>query len=126
MLAVLWKDLVHEAPIISFDISPDDKRIASADTNGQIKIWTHEGELIKDLPSINMLKNIAFFKGGAQLVSISQNGQIDIWDQRGAPLHQFQIDASMNSFKTASITEKSYCSTEIAPILSLAIGKGIP
>jgi|LakMenEpi03Aug12_release.lakeMendotaPanAssembly.Ray.scaffolds.fasta_scaffold25588_2 WD40 repeat protein/transcriptional regulator with XRE-family HTH domain len=62
-------------------ISPDGQILATGSDDHIVRLWTLEGEFIKDFPGHNhWLYSLAFSPDGSQLASASEDTTIRIWD----------------------------------------------
>jgi eukaryotic-like serine/threonine-protein kinase len=72
----------HESDLLTADISPDDRLIASGDRGGEIKIWDlPAGREIKSLRyGIEEVCSVRFSPDGRHLATAGQDGTIRLWD----------------------------------------------
>ena len=62
-------------------ISPDGQILAIGNDDRIVRLWTLQGEFIKDFPGHNhWLRSLAFSPDGSQLASASEDTKIRIWD----------------------------------------------
>ncbi len=70
--------------INSLSFSPDGKKIATASADGEIKLWSIDGKLLKSLPKASdTILSISFSPDSKLLASANWDNTINIWDQNG-------------------------------------------
>ena len=70
----------HKAAIISVKFSPDGKTIASASSDKTVKIWRHDGKLLRTLKGHNDTVNTAIFSPDSQIIaSASADKTVKLW-----------------------------------------------
>jgi WD40 repeat protein len=78
----------HEAAVISLSFSPDGKTIASAGTDGTIKLWERSGRLLLSIKGNEVgLKRIRFSPDGRVIASAGDDGTVQLWNLKGQLLH---------------------------------------
>lgn len=72
----------HEKTVVSFDISPDEKMIASGGGSGKIIIWEkNSGKQLMSLEGHNSpVFDLCWSQNQKQLVSTSWDGKVLVWD----------------------------------------------
>jgi WD40 repeat protein len=78
--------------------SPNQRRVASGDTNGVVKLWNvSDGRLIRTIPHPQQVTAVAFTPDGRRLITAA--GTIRSWDaETGRLIHNFE-----ESFRTSAV-----------------------
>lgn len=73
----------HKGGILSIDISPDDRLIATASNDKTVKIWQRDGKLLRTLKHTATIHRVAFSFDGRLIASGCLDGTIKIWNVDG-------------------------------------------
>ncbi len=100
----------HRGAILSVDISPDGKFLATASNDKTVKIWRRDGSLWQTLNHSATVHRVAFSPESQQVVSGSLDGTLSLWSTNGLRLkaidaHQapiWGVDFSPNGQQIAS------------------------
>jgi WD40 repeat protein/energy-coupling factor transporter ATP-binding protein EcfA2 len=76
----------HSAPVVGVSFSPNGQRIVSGSTDGTIKIWNTNGELITTQKDGDQVWGVEFSPDGNMIASTSNTGIIKLWSQKGESL----------------------------------------
>ncbi|MEP6516779.1 AAA-like domain-containing protein [Microcoleus vaginatus] len=81
----------HQAAVMTVDISPDSKLIASASVDKTVKIWRRDGTEIATLTGHQALvRRVKFSPDGQLIASGSDDGTVKLWKLDGTLLKTFQ------------------------------------
>ncbi len=80
----------HRPWVASLDYAPDGRRLASAGSDQQVRIWrVAEGRLLHELAGHQAaIHDVAFHPGGRLLASCAQDRSLRLWDARSGELLQ--------------------------------------
>ncbi|NEP44194.1 MAG: WD40 repeat domain-containing protein, partial [Okeania sp. SIO2H7] len=73
----------HQGSVLTVDISPDGKLIATGSIDKTVKIWQEDGTLLETLEHSATVHRLAFGPDGKSLVSGSIDGTVKLWDVDG-------------------------------------------
>jgi YD repeat-containing protein len=73
----------HKGSVLTVDISPDGKLIATGSNDKTVKIWKEDGTLLETLEHSATVHRVAFGPGGKFLVSGSLDGRLKLWNVDG-------------------------------------------
>ena len=85
------RTFMHDAPVMSVDLSPDAGRAISGDQDGIVKIWeTASGAELVTIRHGTIVNAVAFSPNGMQVVTGSNDeaGEVRIWDSETGELIQ--------------------------------------
>ncbi|MFB2919839.1 AAA-like domain-containing protein [Aerosakkonema funiforme] len=81
----------HQAAVMTVDISPDSKLIASASVDKTIKVWRVDGTEIATLKGHQaIVRRVKFSPDGQLIASGSDDGTVKLWKLDGTLLKTFQ------------------------------------
>ena len=75
-------------------ISPKGNLIATALSDGVVKLWDSSGELLQSLPGHGYVTSICYTDDGQFITVVSQNGLIKLWDITGELIQEFYVSGS--------------------------------
>jgi eukaryotic-like serine/threonine-protein kinase len=80
----------HSA-ILGLSINPDGSSFASAGSDGVIRVWSSNGNLIKAIHAhVGWVYGVCFSPDGLSIVSAGRDGTAKLWNREGALLHTFK------------------------------------
>ena len=95
----------HGSPITALSFSDDGAELATADTEGTIKIWADPQKLTSKSPELRTLKghqgrirSVVFSRDGKRLLSISADKTARVWDPETAGAAIRRLDRAGSSF----------------------------
>jgi WD40 repeat protein/DNA-binding SARP family transcriptional activator len=66
---------------VGVNFSPDDRLLATAGSDGDIRVWDVRRDLtLADVPGSNSLNDVDFSQDGSQLAAAGLDGFVEIWD----------------------------------------------
>jgi WD40 repeat protein len=75
------EDIVYTEKIVSMDVSPDDKRIATLNNDSQIKIWDAQtGSQVLEITAERQSDSLTYDASGRRLISWGFGETIEVWD----------------------------------------------
>ncbi|MEG4343560.1 AAA-like domain-containing protein [Microcoleus sp. A003_D6] len=81
----------HKAAVMTVDISPDSKLIASGSVDKTIKLWGRDGTEVATLKGHQaMVRSVKFSPDGQLIASGSDDGTVKLWRKDGTLLKTFQ------------------------------------
>ncbi|MEG5056289.1 AAA-like domain-containing protein [Microcoleus sp. A2-C5] len=81
----------HKAAVMTVDISPDSKLIASGSVDKTIKLWGRDGTEVATLKGHQaIVRSVKFSPDGQLIASGSDDGTVKLWQQDGTLLKTFQ------------------------------------
>ena len=80
----------HKGSVLSVDISPDDRLIATASNDKTVKLWNRDGMLLKTLKHIATVYRVAFSPDSRMIVSGSLDGSVKLWRVDGTLVKTIQ------------------------------------
>ncbi len=108
----------HEAWVSAVSFSPDGEVLASASSDGIVRLWRKDGTPIKTLEAHEAwVSAVSFSPDGSVLASASYDGTVRLWKKDGTPI------------KTLEAHEDSVNAVSFSPdgeVLASASGKGGP
>ena len=60
--------------------SPDGLRIATASSDGTVRLWSETGECILVLRTVTLVSSVAFSPDGSRLACGYDDGQVRVWE----------------------------------------------
>ena len=82
-----WSFDIH--PRVSDD--PQDRLVATGDSNGQIALWSSQGELLNTLPAHrSRIRSIRFFPDGQKIASAGADRDVRLWTVDGELIETFK------------------------------------
>jgi len=79
----------HQAAVSGLAFSPDGQQIATAGSNGTIRLWNRSGQLLAQVNGHQGAANsLAFSPDGRQIASAGSDGMIRLWNRSGQLLAQ--------------------------------------
>lgn len=82
------------AVITDLAFSPEGQRLASASLNGSVQLWTANGELIRQVLSLESapIWDVAFNPEGTLLAAAGEDGRVRLWRaEDGAAVNEFTV-----------------------------------
>lgn len=76
----------HQGSVLTVDISPDGKLIATGSNDKTVKIWKEDGTLLEILEHSATVHRVAFGPDNKSLVSGSLDGRVKLWSVDGTLL----------------------------------------
>jgi WD40 repeat protein len=74
----------HNGSILELAFSPDGLRFASASADGSIRLWSVNGELLREFRGHRgAVRSVAFSPDGAHILSASADGSARVWELDG-------------------------------------------
>ncbi|WP_204139983.1 AAA-like domain-containing protein [Halomicronema sp. CCY15110] len=87
----------HSAAVIAIAVSPDGQTIASAGTDGLVKLWQPDGTLLKTFPGHRApIIYLAFSPDGTQFATSSFDGTVRLWRPDGTPMRTITSNARLS------------------------------
>jgi WD40 repeat protein len=81
----------HKAAVMTVDISPDSKLIASGSVDKTIKLWRRDGTEVATLKGHQaIVRSVKFSPDGQLIASGSDDGTVKLWKKDGTLLKTFQ------------------------------------
>jgi WD40 repeat protein len=83
----LFRKMAHSGGVLGVSISPGSDRFVSCGSESVARIWSAEGDLIRELPGGDSawVENVAWAPSGGR-VAISAGRKLRIWTEQGEPL----------------------------------------
>jgi WD40 repeat protein len=80
----------HQGSVLSVDISPNDRLIATASNDKTVKLWQRDGTLLHTLKHSATVHRVAFSPDSRLIVSGSLDGKIKLWSIDGRLIYTIQ------------------------------------
>ncbi|MBE9225821.1 AAA-like domain-containing protein [Phormidium sp. LEGE 05292] len=80
----------HQGSVLSVDISPNDRLIATASNDKTVKLWRRDGTLLHTLKHTATVHRVAFNPDSRLIVSGSLDGKIRLWSIDGRLIQTIQ------------------------------------
>jgi WD40 repeat protein len=78
--------LNHTGSVTGVQYSPDDGYVASVSSDGHLRIWKPDGELIKSIDHHQPLQDLAISNDSQKIVTVGDDPQVRIWNSQGKEL----------------------------------------
>ena len=81
----------HSYSVYFFSFSPDGQTIASASSDGMVKLWNRQGEKPQILEGhVAGVESVSFSPDGQTIASASRDGTVKLWNRQGEVLQTLE------------------------------------